>query len=134
MTKEIFAIAAAIISYEGKYLISNRTEPQHLAGYWEFPGGKVEEGEDPESAVLRELCEETGIKATIQNLFQIVEHEYPERKVKIYFYQCEPTSTPLSFPENKHLKWIPADEFPFYEFAPATQPVIQALFRSMEME
>lgn len=78
--KILLVVAAALINEEGKILLAQRPEGKRLAGKWEFPGGKVEDEETPESAIIRELKEELGIEVVQENLepFYFLSHPYPE--------------------------------------------------------
>lgn len=84
-------VAAAILVERGKVLLSRRKEGTHLAGRWEFPGGKVEAGEDPRAALARELEEELGIRARVSEIVDVTFHRYDDadKAVLLLFFTCE---------------------------------------------
>src|SRR2546422_4657903 len=84
----VIRVVAAIICREGKFLITRRPDNVHLAGLWEFPGGKVEPEESLEQALVRELEEEIGVKARVLDEYFQVEHHYAERCVRLHFFDC----------------------------------------------
>jgi len=83
-------VAAAVVVREGRVLLSQRKGGSHLAGAWEFPGGKVEAGEDPKAALARELDEELGVRATIGDIVEVTFHRYDEaqKSVLLLFYEA----------------------------------------------
>lgn len=84
-------IVAAAVVREGPgapVLLTKRPEGSHLAGYWELPGGKVEPGEDPERAVVRECEEELGITVEVVDVLEVAWHRYEEKDVLLLFYEC----------------------------------------------
>src|SRR5215831_15636142 len=85
---EIVDVVAAVIERDGRYLITRRLERTHLAGLWEFPGGKIGSAEAPETALRRELKEELGVDATVGDLVEAVTWSYPEKTVRILFFRC----------------------------------------------
>ena len=90
MEKKHLHIAAGVIrNAEGEIFIAQRPLKSHMGGYWEFPGGKLESGESPEQALVRELEEELGIVAVPGKLLQTAEHEFPDRLITIYFFLVE---------------------------------------------
>src|SRR5688572_19594823 len=105
MTERI-VVVAAVIEQDGKFLIARRLHGTHLAGYWEFPGGKVHEGESYEAALEREIAEElsTGI-SHLRKIFQTA-HSYPERTVELHFYRGNLIGMPESS-LGQELRWIP---------------------------
>src|SRR5689334_1295767 len=84
----LIRVVAAIIRREGKFLITRRPGNVHLAGLWEFPGGKVEEGESLEEALVREIVEEIAVRVSVGAEFFQVEHQYPTRSVRLHFFDC----------------------------------------------
>ena len=81
-------VVAAIIRRHGHLLLTQRPEGVHLAGQWEFPGGKVELGESHEVALRREIAEELGITIEAGPLYMASAHQYPERAVHLHFFEC----------------------------------------------
>lgn len=83
-------VAAAVVIREGRVLLSQRKGGSHLAGAWEFPGGKVEAGEDPKAALARELEEELGVQATVGDIVEVTFHRYDEadKSVLLLFYEA----------------------------------------------
>jgi len=124
-------VVAAVIIDDGRVLLTRRGEGQHLAGFWEFPGGKLEEGETAEEALARECREECGIEVGVAEVLDVTHHRYPEKDVLLLFYRCE-----LRAGEVRHLQvadhaWVAPADLGAYALPPADQRVIariQALF------
>lgn len=91
----MIAVVAAIVEAEGRFLVTRRQKNTHLAGLWEFPGGKIEPGESHAAALRREMLEELGTDVEVRDLVLSTTHHYAERSVELYFYRCgllgEPT-------------------------------------------
>lgn len=123
---EQIVVVAAVIERDGEFLVARRLKGTHLAGYWEFPGGKVHEGETHEQALQREIAEElnTGI-AGFQKIFH-TSHAYPERIVDLHFYRGTLTGEPEPA-LGQELRWISRGEFASLEFPPADAELIAAL-------
>jgi 8-oxo-dGTP diphosphatase len=120
-------VAAAIIVREGRYLIARRRAGTHLAGLWEFPGGKREAGESLADCLRREVREELGIEITEPVPFHTVRHDYPEKSVELHFFRCTIKSgggQPLGCDD---LKWVTAKELTLFEFPPADRGIIEIL-------
>lgn len=87
-------VAAAVVRHEGRILLTRRMAGAHLAGLWELPGGKVEAGEDPEAAVVRECDEECAIDVVVEDILDVTFHRYPPsaskpgKDVLLLFYGC----------------------------------------------
>ena len=81
-------VAAAIIVERGRVLLTQRKRGSHLEGMWEFPGGKVEEGEDPKDALARELREEIGIDVDVGDIVEVTFHKYETKSVLLLFYRA----------------------------------------------
>jgi 8-oxo-dGTP diphosphatase len=120
-------VAAGLIQHEGRYLIARRKPGVHLAGFWEFPGGKREPGESFEDCLRRELFEELSIRVDEPVLFRIVRHAYAEKTVELHFFHCtieEGVPAPLDCAE---IRWVRPNELPQFTFPPADQVIIDAL-------
>ncbi len=124
--RERIVVVAAVVERQGTFLIARRLAGTHLAGYWEFPGGKVLPGETHEQALHREIEEElnTGI-AALQNIFS-TSHAYPERIVDLHFYRGELTGPPQPV-LGQELRWITRAEFGSLAFPPADAELIARL-------
>ena len=123
----IVTVVAAIIRKDGKILITRRPDNVHLAGLWEFPGGKVEEDESLESALAREICEELGVAITVEDKFFTVEHHYPARPVRLHFFNCSITQGEPRIADVADLRWVAPAELSEYEFPEADRELITRL-------
>jgi 8-oxo-dGTP diphosphatase len=128
-------VAAGILIERGRVLLTQRKQGSHLAGAWEFPGGKVEPGEDPRAALTRELREEIGIETTAGDVIEVTFHRYPERAVLLLFYRAAraPGSAEPRALDVAALKWAGADELDDREFPPADVAIlgrVRSLLRS----
>ena len=126
---ERIVVVAAVIERDGRFLIARRLKGTHLAGYWEFPGGKVHDGETQEEALQREISEElnTGISKVLK-IFHTV-HSYPARVVELHFYRGELTREPEPM-LGQDLRWIAREEFAALEFPPADAELIEGLINA----
>lgn len=120
-------VAAGVLVSDGKVLITQRKAGTHLAGAWEFPGGKVEEGEDPREALERELREEVGIEAQAGEILDVTFHRYPERAVLLLFFETtlragSPEPRPLDIAA---LKWAASEDLDERQFPPADLNVLR---------
>jgi 8-oxo-dGTP diphosphatase len=119
-------VVAAVIEQDGRFLVARRLEGTHLAGYWEFPGGKVHDGETLELALEREIEEELGSPiAGLRRIFQTT-HAYPERTVDLHFYRGELTAPPRPL-LGQSLRWVSRDEFASLPFPQADAELIHLL-------
>ncbi len=121
-------ISIAIVQNEQKQLlISRRQQGKHLAGKWEFPGGKVEQGESLEGAMLRELKEEVGLSATQFTLFDSLNFQYDKLNLSLHFYLVKAyDGEPVSL-EGQEIKWVGVSQLSEYEFPKANLSVINKL-------
>jgi 8-oxo-dGTP diphosphatase len=81
-------VAAAVVRDGERLLLTKRPSGAHLEGLWEFPGGKLEEGEAPEAALVRECLEECGIDVVVEDILDVAFHRYPKKDVLLLFYAC----------------------------------------------
>jgi len=124
----LLEVAAGLIRDErGRYLVTQRRKGSHLAGLWEFPGGKLEAGEAPAAALRRELTEELSATFAVGDLVETVRWEYPDRVVVLHFFDCRLESGPIVPTENQAMTWVRPDELPGYDFPPADQELIRRL-------
>lgn len=112
---------------KNKVLITKRTATQHLAGFWEFPGGKIEKDEDITVALYRELNEELGIVVKEAKQLTIVSYDYPDKKVLLDVWQvCDWSGKPKG-KENQEIVWANINELDDYDFPEANKHIIQTL-------
>ena len=126
MTK-VVEVAAGLILHNGRYLIAKRRPGVHLAGLWEFPGGKREDGETLEECLQRELFEELSIRIAMPVPFQIITHEYSEKTVELHFFRCAIEAGEATPVDCAEIRWVYPYELGQYQFPPADRPVIEAL-------
>lgn len=126
---ERVVVVAAVIEQQGRFLIARRLTGTHLAGYWEFPGGKVHAGETHEEALRREIFEE--LNAGLLNVRKILDtsHAYPERIVELHFYRGELTTAPQPV-LGQELRWITRSEFDGLKFPPADAELVDGLIHA----
>jgi len=123
---EMIEVVACVTERDGRYLITRRLEGTHLAGFWEFPGGKVRSGEKPEEALRRELQEELGVTADVGDLLESVDWTYPEKRVRILFFRCAIQGEPRP-QQGQDMSWIEAAELPSRRFPEADARLISRL-------
>ncbi|HEU4684092.1 MAG TPA: 8-oxo-dGTP diphosphatase MutT [Nitrospira sp.] len=123
----VVEVAAGLICREGRYLIARRKPGVHLAGLWEFPGGKREAGETLEECLRRELFEELQIEVDVPIPFQVIRHQYPGKVVELHFFRCTIERGHPSAIDCAEFRWVSADELGRYDFPPADRPIIDAL-------
>ena len=126
---KLIEVAAGLVYREGRYLIARRGPGVHLAGFWEFPGGKREPDETLEACLRRELFEELGIRIDVPVPFQVVRHEYPDKVVELHFFHCKIETGQATAIDSPDVRWVWPHELGDFEFPPADRPVIEALRR-----
>lgn len=119
-------IAIAVVEHAGKILIGQRPPGVPLAGLWEFPGGKVEPGEPPESAAIRECLEETGLAVQIVGEYQTQLHDYERGRVQLRFFRCRLVEENSAAPRTP-FRWIERRQLADYEFPTANRGVLKEL-------
>jgi len=122
-----FHVTAGLVWRDGKLLITRRPAGSHLAGYWEFPGGKQESGESLEACLEREIREELSMEVkAVKHLLQI-DHDYESKSITLHLFQCEwleGTPTPLGCDE---LRWVRPEELGNYQLPPPDVQVLPAI-------
>lgn len=122
-------VAAGLIFRAGQLLITQRPAGGHLAGFWEFPGGKREAGESFEECLRRELREELGAEVEVAALFQEITHTYPEKTVRLRFFSCRWLAGEPAPLGCQAVVWVTAAELGDYQF-PAADAALLARLRS----
>lgn len=121
-------VVAALILEHGKLLVCQRTRHQTMPLKWEFPGGKIEEGEQPRAALRRELDEELGIQATIGDELARIQHEYPNGgMVELRFYIVREYKGQLENRIFKDMQWAAPKDLPKFDFLEADLTLVKDL-------
>ena len=126
---QVIEVAAGLIKRNNRYLIARRKAGVHLAGFWEFPGGKREACESFADCLQRELWEELNVRIDSPIAYQIVRHEYSDKVVELHFFHCaieQGEPVPLGCEE---IRWVFPEELTQFTFPPADCAVIQSLQR-----
>ncbi|MFC5370707.1 (deoxy)nucleoside triphosphate pyrophosphohydrolase [Arcanobacterium bovis] len=124
--KNIFVVGAVLMR-NGKIFAAQRGPGRSLAGFWEFPGGKIEEGETPQQALTRELKEELQTDVIVGDQVLLVHHDYEFGTVHLDTYFCELTGAEPTLTEHSDVRWLAPSELNDVTWAPADVPVIGRL-------
>lgn len=118
-------VAAAVIIEKGKLLICQRPKGKNCALLWEFPGGKIEEGETPENCLKRECREELDIAISVKRFLREITHDYGDFSVCIRFYLAGIEGGNLCRREHSRIQWIEKSELSDFSFCPADDAVLR---------
>jgi 8-oxo-dGTP diphosphatase len=127
MSKRMVRVVAAVISVEGKYLITQRRRTAVLPNLWEFPGGRVEPDETDADALAREIDERLGVAISVGQMISYVRHPYEHYTVDLHLYECRLLTAELRMQAVQAFRWIRSDEFDDYAFAPADEASMSKL-------
>ncbi|MDE2507612.1 MAG: (deoxy)nucleoside triphosphate pyrophosphohydrolase [Planctomycetota bacterium] len=123
-------VGIGLIERDGRYLARRRPEGSVMPGVWEFPGGKCEPGESPETAAGRECREETGLIVTVGRLRRVVVHDYPHGLMELSYYDCR-LAAPVDEPEAASgFVWVEGAALPGLRFPEANEPILAELAAS----
>lgn len=125
--EQLIRVAAAIIADGDRYLMTRRPAGKHMAGYWEFPGGKIEPGESPAQALARELEEELGIEVEVRGSVDVLRHRYGDRSVELHFLEAAIRSGRPRALEVDDLGWFTPAEMPGLPVLEADLPLVDKL-------
>lgn len=132
-SSKIIRVTAAIIKSNDKILIAQRkSEDDIFGGFWEFPGGKIEDGETPEECMERELMEELEIEVKVGTLITSNKHRYPNGYFELLAYRVQHIGGNFVLNDHDEIKWITIDEIYNFVFPPANTPIINYLKNSYE--
>lgn len=128
----ILVAACALVDADGRVLLAKRPQGRSFAGLWEFPGGKVEAGEVPEAALIRELREELGIEVSPRCLapFTFASHSYASSHLLMPLYVCRKWLGEVEGREGQELAWVRPGKMVDYQMPPADEP-LRAMLRDL---
>lgn len=118
-------VTCAIIVQHGKILICQRSTTMDLPLKWEFPGGKVEPGEDDALTIVREIKEELHLDIEVVKRLQPVEHDYPAFRIRLVPFMAHVIGGSLQLEEHADAKWVTVAELDQYDWAPADVPIVE---------
>jgi 8-oxo-dGTP diphosphatase len=123
---ETIVVAAAVVERDGRFLLTRRLKGTHLAGTWEFPGGKCHPGETVVACLSREMREELAVQIAVDGLLLLTAHDYGDRVVEIHFFRCTLMEEPV--PQlGQDMRWARREELKALEFPPADEALIELL-------
>ncbi len=120
-------VAGLIWNKEGRFMICQRPAHKARGLLWEFVGGKIEKGETPEEALVRECREELDVTVTPHSIFQEVTHVYPDITVHLVLFNAEIAEGEPKMIEHNDIKWITPNEIDLYEFCPADKEILEKI-------
>ncbi len=125
--EKITRVVAALIWDKGRFMICQRPKHKTRGLLWEFVGGKVEAGESPEQALIRECREELDVGIQVNDVFTEVTHRYPDLLISLTLFNAEITEGEPKLLEHNAIKWITPDEIPEYDFCPADRDILKMI-------
>ena len=119
-------VVAAVIEKEGKILCVQRGKSQHayISEKWEFPGGKIEEGESETETIQREILEELNMRIVVIEKLMVVEHDYPDFHLTMHTYRCHTMEEP-TLTEHQAFRWLEKHELSTLDWAAADKPIVE---------
>ncbi|MGT2829950.1 (deoxy)nucleoside triphosphate pyrophosphohydrolase [Streptococcus hillyeri] len=127
MSQKIINVVAAAILKNGKYFCAQRPEGKSLAGFWEFPGGKLEEGESPQEALVREIKEEFNADIEVLNYVNETSYDYDFGTVVMKTFEAKLLSEQLTLLEHQDSKWLEPSQLHTLNWAPVDRPAVDLL-------
>lgn len=120
-------VVAALVEHDGRYLITQRREGAVLPSLWDFPGGRVEEDESDEAALVREVDERLGVRVAVGQLISFVNHPYDKYAVDLYLYECRLLGSQLHCRAVQSYAWVTSKEMESYSFTPVDEASMSKL-------
>jgi 8-oxo-dGTP diphosphatase len=126
-TRAITVVAAVIRDKEGRVLLTRRPQDRHMGGLWEFPGGKIDDGEGPSEALVRELDEELGLAIEVEQPLTFAVHEEAGLRILLLFFSASILSGVPQAHEGQAVRWVATDDLPTYPTPPADAELVRRL-------
>jgi 8-oxo-dGTP diphosphatase len=130
MVSEYLPVVAAVIYRDQNLLLARRKSGKSLAGYWEFPGGKIENGETPEKALARELYEEFDVVVSVGKEIATHRHDYEHIKIELIAHETRIESGELELRDHDAIVWVTPHEARHYKLAPADIPILEHILQT----
>ncbi|MFO7694023.1 MAG: (deoxy)nucleoside triphosphate pyrophosphohydrolase [Vicinamibacterales bacterium] len=124
--RERIVVAAAVIERDGAFLLTRRLDGTHLAGHWEFPGGKLHAGETLEECLAREIREELDASIRVGPEILATVHDYPERSIELRFFRCALESAPTPV-MGQEMRWVTLRDLQSVQLPPADDELVRLL-------
>ena len=128
----LYVVAAILVRPDGRFLIARKISGKPMAGLWEFPGGKINEGEQAEQAISREIQEELSLEITTCRLFCTYSYQKTDRTLHFTFFTCKFKEKEVALTDHDAIAWITPGELIAYEIAPADQIAADMILQSPE--
>lgn len=125
--KHLEVAVLVLINHQNRVLLTQRRNNVHLAGYWEFPGGKVESGETPEQALQREIQEELAYQPNNATPWQTIDYDYPEFSVRLHIFKERSDNPQIRSNEQQAIQWCVIEDLNQQKLPPANQGIVAAL-------
>jgi 8-oxo-dGTP diphosphatase len=125
--QRVHVLVGLIRDERGRWLVNQRRAGTHMAGWWEFPGGKSRPDEAPFTALHRELDEELGIDVRDAEAWFELAHDYPDKHVRLDIWRVKSFAGEITAREGQALRWVAADEFAGLQLLPADWPIVERL-------
>ena len=124
--RERIVVTAAVVERDGAFLLTRRLDGTHLAGHWEFPGGKLHAGETLQECLVREIREELDAEVRVGPEILATSHDYPERSIELRFFRCTLESEPRPT-MGQEMRWVPLAELASVQLPPADDELVRLL-------
>lgn len=130
MRSDYLPVVAAVIYRDQNLLLARRKSGKSLAGYWEFPGGKIESGETPEKALARELYEEFAVVVSVGKEIATHRHDYEHIKIELIAHETRIESGELELRDHDAIVWVTPAQARHYKLAPADIPILEHILQT----
>lgn len=125
-------VVCAIIQFEHKILIAQRSKTMKLPLKWEFPGGKIKPGETKEAALKREIREELNLDIDLQTPLKEVEYHYPDFSIRLFPFLCSAKTQNVNLAEHKQVVWERVEHLKNYDWAEADMPIVDGIIKKLK--